>query len=277
MLPPSWKGEVEKVVEDKANARSERQKTEDDKNAITTAIQTFIHTYNAQHNKPERKDKVKRVLDIATVILLFGTALFTALAWLVFKGQLHVFEKQLAEMQKVYGPIKGSADAAKAQSEANRDQVAILKNQLRANLKVRIERATINQDSKPVVWIFTPVWTNAGGTDAVQATGWDDIEFFDSEISDSFDFLTARHPSGQTISVPQGDEFMQQTKSLSAEQIQKIIDQKGSAIIWGYMEYGDVFLKSPRHHIHYCLRVFPANIGTLISFPLYKPECNSRD
>jgi hypothetical protein len=221
-----------------------------------------LNTPTIRRLTPSCRHQLPRIT-LAAALFTFALAGFSA--W------------QVAETRRTYGPIKESADAAKAQSEANRDQVAILKSQLRANLKVRIESATINQDSKPVAWIFTPVWTNAGGTDAVQASGWDDIEFFDSAIPDSFDFLTARHPPGQAISVTQGDEFMQPTKSLSAEQVQKIIDQKGNAIIWGHIEYGDVFPKSPRHHIHYCLRVFPANIGTLISFPLYKSECNYRD
>ena len=108
MLPPSWKSEVQKTVEEAANATGERQKADNEKYSaeIASAIKSFIDAFNAQSNKPERKDKIKRFLDIATVVLLFGTAVFTGLGWLVFR-------EQLGEMQKVYTPIKNSADAAK--------------------------------------------------------------------------------------------------------------------------------------------------------------------
>jgi hypothetical protein len=61
MLPPSWKGEIKEIIEEATNSASERQ-----------------------------KDKLKRALDVATVILLFATALFTGLAWWIFRDQLIV-------------------------------------------------------------------------------------------------------------------------------------------------------------------------------------------
>lgn len=89
-LPPSWKAEIEEAVQKTTDTTSERQKTENEKNTseIIGAIKSFVDAYKAQHDKPERKDKIKRTLDIATVALLFGTALFTGLGWWVFRGQL---------------------------------------------------------------------------------------------------------------------------------------------------------------------------------------------
>jgi hypothetical protein len=189
-----------------------------------------------------------------------------------------VAEQQAKDTAIALAISKQAADAAKTQSEANRDQVSIMKSQLRANLKIRIENYALNKDNQIIGWLFTPVWTNAGGTEAIKASGWDDIEFFDSGIPSDFDFLNQRHPGSPTpITVPQGDEVMQPTKSLTADNMKQIIDQKGYAIIWGYMEYGDVFPNTTGHHVHYCLRVFPANIGAVVSFPLYGRECNSRD
>jgi len=94
MLPPSWKGEIEKAVEEKAHTSAEGQKAEAANNAagIPQQIKALVDAYNTQHDKPERKDKLKRFLDIATVVLLFFTALFTGLAWLVFRGQLWISE-----------------------------------------------------------------------------------------------------------------------------------------------------------------------------------------
>jgi hypothetical protein len=82
--------EIEETVEKAANSTSERQKANNDKNSseVSAEIKALTDAYKAQHNKSEEPDKVKRALDVATVVLLFATALFTALAWLVFKGQL---------------------------------------------------------------------------------------------------------------------------------------------------------------------------------------------
>src|SRR6202035_2594009 len=91
---PLWKSEIQKAVEETANAASERQKAENKQDASEIAVQikAFVDAYQAQNTKPKRKDKLKRFLDIATVALLFGTALFSGLAWLVFRDQLHVFQ-----------------------------------------------------------------------------------------------------------------------------------------------------------------------------------------
>lgn len=101
MLPPSWKTEIEETVEKAASCTSERQKADIDESAseISTEIKAFNDAYRAQHNRPEKPDKVKRALDIATVFLLFATALFTALAWWVFKGQLRAMQRQLNDSE----------------------------------------------------------------------------------------------------------------------------------------------------------------------------------
>ena len=94
MMPPSWKTEIEETVEKAAHSSNERQKTNNDKNAseIASGIKSLHNTYQTQSNKSEKADKVKRAIDIATVVLLFFTALFTGLAWWVFRGQLSALQ-----------------------------------------------------------------------------------------------------------------------------------------------------------------------------------------
>jgi hypothetical protein len=79
MLPPSWKGEIEKAVDEKMHAATELQKTENDKNAadIAAEIKALNDTQQAEDDKRNRQEKIKRAIEIATVILLFGTAFFT--------------------------------------------------------------------------------------------------------------------------------------------------------------------------------------------------------
>jgi hypothetical protein len=78
MLPPS-KTEIEETIEKAANSASERQKAENKKDTSEIAL-TFNDAYQSERKKPDKTDKVKRALDAATLVLLFATALFTALA-----------------------------------------------------------------------------------------------------------------------------------------------------------------------------------------------------
>jgi hypothetical protein len=113
MMPSFGKSEVENSIDEAIHASAERQKAENKETAteIITAINSFADSYNSQRIRDERKNKVKAFIDIATMLLLFGTALFTGSAWWVFREQLH-------QMERAYAPIKESAEATKASAEA---------------------------------------------------------------------------------------------------------------------------------------------------------------
>ena len=112
MMPSSWKTEIEETVEKAAHSSSERQRVQDEKNSadISAAIKSLTDAYNAQRDKPERKDQIKRFLDVANFFLLVGTVVFTGLSWWVFRDQL-------VEMKRAYGPVKDSAAAAKKSAD----------------------------------------------------------------------------------------------------------------------------------------------------------------
>jgi hypothetical protein len=189
----------------------------------------------------------------------FLVALFTGVLAVVAYKQLTATQGQLTEMQI---------------------QSAVTRTQLRANLKLTMANYVINNDGKAFAWIFTPVWKNAGTTEALRANGWDDSQSFPNDAPEKFDFLHPRNKLPDVPfakSIPQGDELMSPTRSLTVDEMKNITDNKGQAVIWGHMEYDDVFPHTPTHHIHYCLRIYPANISNIVSFPLYRPECNFSD
>lgn len=113
MTPSFDKSEAEKSIEEAIHASTERQNAENKDTAteIIAAINSFADSYNAQRIRDDRKNKVKTFVDIATMLLLFGTALFTGSAWWVFREQLH-------QIERAYAPIKESAEAANASAEA---------------------------------------------------------------------------------------------------------------------------------------------------------------
>lgn len=110
MMPPLRKSEVEQSIEEAIHAR-QKNENKSDSAEIIAAINDFAVSYNDNHNKRDRKDKIKVFIDIATIFLLFCAALFTGSAWWVFR-------EQLREMERGYGQIKQSAEAAKASAEA---------------------------------------------------------------------------------------------------------------------------------------------------------------
>jgi hypothetical protein len=132
MLPPSWKREVQKTVEEATERSSEEgeRRQREQSSAIASTLATLIDHFKRQAEKDEGHNKIKIFTDALTIALVFGTALFTALSWLAFRDQLVVFEKQLHEMEKAYGPIQQSADAARDAATSNAGQLAAMNRQL---------------------------------------------------------------------------------------------------------------------------------------------------
>jgi hypothetical protein len=120
----------------------------------------------------------------------FLVALFTGVLAVVAYKQLTATQGQLTEMQI---------------------QSAVTRTQLRANLKLTMANYVINNDGKAFAWIFTPVWKNAGTTEALRANGWDDSQFFPNDAPEKFDFLHPRNKLPDVPfakSIPQGDELI---------------------------------------------------------------------
>lgn len=167
MLPPSWKSDIQKAIAKTTNASSERQNAQREQNATAIAkeIKCLVQAYNTQHNKPERRDRLKRLLDVGTFLLVLGTTIFTGLAWWAFKGQLHVFQEQLTEMQNAYTPIKQSADAAQKAAEVAEKTLVGTQ---RAFVFVRqFETSVINNELQ-----ILPQWENSGSTPTKNARNW---------------------------------------------------------------------------------------------------------
>ena len=90
MFPPSWKSEVQKAVEEAANANREQREAEKDyeNSKIVLAIEALSDAQKTQTAHEDRNDKKNRRLNWVTIFLVFGTVVFTGLSWWIFKGQL---------------------------------------------------------------------------------------------------------------------------------------------------------------------------------------------
>src|SRR5690348_16065585 len=107
MLPPSWKSEVQKAVEEAATTDKNQREAQQNEagTKIAAAINALRDAQAAQTTSEDANEKKSQAINKATLFLVAFTVLFTGLSWLAFRDQL-------TEMRNAYGPIKQSADAA---------------------------------------------------------------------------------------------------------------------------------------------------------------------
>jgi hypothetical protein len=114
MLPPSWKAEVQKTIDEAAAADKNEQKAQQNEAStkIAAAIDTLRDAQAAQTTSEDTNEKKNQAINKVTLILVAFTVLFTCLSWLAFR-------EQVQEMKVAYGPIKDSADAAKKSADVS--------------------------------------------------------------------------------------------------------------------------------------------------------------
>src|ERR1043166_7618626 len=110
MLPDSWKRDIEESIEKAQRRSDEGHKSSDTEKgaAIVAALTAIKHHFEREAEKERRPKKIKIWTDAITLLLVAFTALFTGLAWWVFRGQLR-------EMEKVFEPISQQAQSIKDQ------------------------------------------------------------------------------------------------------------------------------------------------------------------
>jgi hypothetical protein len=91
MLPPSWKAEVQKAVEESTNADREKREAQanDAAGKITAVIKALSDAQNTQTAHEDRNQKTSAKLSGITIFLVFLTVIFTGASWWVFNGQLN--------------------------------------------------------------------------------------------------------------------------------------------------------------------------------------------
>lgn len=107
MLPPSWKGDIQKTVQEAGDAERQKREAEQTNAAsrITTAIEALANAQATQTSHEDSHHKVNVGFNGVTIFLVFLTVIFTAASWYVFRNQLD-------EMKKVYEPIRQQAEVA---------------------------------------------------------------------------------------------------------------------------------------------------------------------
>jgi len=156
-----------------------------------------------------------------------------------------------------------------------KNQSAITRTQLKANLKLEYKKRIFNQG-----WAITPSWQNVGVTDAEGFDGWVTSHLFiPASAPDNFDFFSKPPLAYKDFptTIPAGDSNLLVSQHVSTDDMAKMEANSGLFIIWGSVQYKDVF--GSRHHVRFCVAEIPTRDGSEIPFSetFYKPECNVRD
>ncbi len=105
VLPPSWKADVQKAVEDLINTdRQKREAQEGQAGAeIAAAIIALRNAQECQTRHEDASDEKNRTINKWTLLLLTLTVIFTAASWWVFSGQLTVMKADQRPWIKIFG------------------------------------------------------------------------------------------------------------------------------------------------------------------------------
>jgi hypothetical protein len=172
-LPPSWKGEVQKTIEETAQANRSQRETQTNNAAaqIATAIESLRDAQNTQTSREDSNAKINTALNGVTIFLVSLTVVFTGLSWCAFRDQLTETQRVYPEIKKSADAAKTAADAALQQAEAANKQVSVMERQLRPYLSVKNIEFPFIQD-----WQGRVTAINRGQTPARQVEfliSWD--------------------------------------------------------------------------------------------------------
>jgi hypothetical protein len=212
------------------------------------------------------QDKMGRRLTNATVAIAFLTAALVAVAAAQFytgEGQLRVTQGQLDEM---------------------RNQRLATTAQMRANLRRENPTMTpIGEGGKMIGpaenlagWEVSPNWKNVGSTNAQDFLGWFDIRAFDPSpgqrvtAADCPQLLEPSPSPGRLIVVP-GIGVSHLAKPLRIGDVVKAKEGTKYILMWGHIEYKDIFPDTPVHHDDWCVAVIPNDLQrSVFSLPILR-------
>jgi hypothetical protein len=251
-VPPLRKSEAEKSIDEAIHAYAEGQKADgkNDSAEIIAAINSLADSYNDKHHGRDRNDSVRTSIDIATMLLLLATAVFTGSAWWVFR-------EQLRETERVYAPIKESAAAAKASAEAATASAEAAKAAVELSDKTTERRLRAYVDISDIgINVITP----PGGSESqlvgvliiknFGATPSNNVEVSDRSVLRKYPLgsaalpersknpiVTARFAPGQErkINVPMEES------AITAEQRAAWEKEAIAAYFYGTVKYDDIF------------------------------------
>ncbi len=156
--------------------------------------------------------------------------------------------------------------------------------QLRAyvTLKEFVQKPITDESGKVVKWRLVTKWQNTGDTPTRNLTTWTAKGIFESGIPADFDCAKPENvPVGHTSVMGPDTELGASPIFIPVEALDGLKNKVGKILIWGRIDYWDVFEDTPSRHTAFCAELviegdFTQPQGTPLGFLSY-PKCNSND
>jgi uncharacterized protein (UPF0333 family) len=251
-LPPLWKREIQKAVEESADRAAHRRDRQDkeDSTAIARPLHDLVEEFKAYQEKQERSDEEAATRERVTIAAIILTVVFTFITVIIFHSQLD-------EMKKAYLPVKDQAIAAIAAAESAKAAV-----ELSDKTAERQLRAYINIESVTFAWsgvarsVAEVHIRNAGQTPAknviVRGIIADDHDAPPNRLPAYFGDFPSNYGMGQPDSskitkiLGQGREEISNIISITVEATKSVLRKgkpvfPGRVFVIGAVYYSDIF------------------------------------
>jgi hypothetical protein len=251
MMPPATKSEAEKSLEEAIRAYAERQKTETKDSLGMAGLHNSSNSYSDENRQRTRNDTRNIYFDIAIIVLLSCSALFTGLAWWVFREQLQEMEKAYAPIKEIAEAAKASADAARASAEAAKASVESVEKATETRLRayvdiadigINITQAPVNNDAKLVgVLVIKNFGATPSNVDISARTVFGKYPLGPSLLPEpSGPMITARFAPGQERRL----NVQMEEPAITPEQRTAWDKETIAAYFYGTIKYDDVFKRT---------------------------------
>ncbi|HMG77814.1 MAG TPA: hypothetical protein VK591_03970 [Xanthobacteraceae bacterium] len=196
MLPPLWKSEIQKAIEETANADHEKREAQNNDAAakITAAIDALSNAQQTQTSHEDINEKINVGLAILTIFLVFLTVIFTGLSWLTFRDQLTEMKASAEQTNKIIDANAKLVDAATKQAEAATDNAKIARDNFVASERAWVGPRNTKTNSPPAANQDLPILLDYGNTGREPAieTAYDTDVFTATEEEDSAGKVTPK-------------------------------------------------------------------------------------
>lgn len=225
--------------------------------------------------KTQKKSEIeKRISESWKTKLKDPVTLFTGVLAIVAIFQLIALNSTDTATNKLAESALGQLNEMKAQRLLSIAQQRAKLRRESPVITAITEGGKLAEAGKRIVsWAISPHWKNVGSTDAQGYLGWFDIKTFDvtapkSIGADDCPDSPIPNPLPEPEVIAQGGEFSQLAKMVPVEDLVAANQGTKYILMFGHIEYRDIFPDTPTHHDDWCVVLLPNDIGrTIMSVP----------
>jgi len=229
-------------------------------------VQVITSPKSAGERAQEEEDREeKKAADRWLVRWTF--ALFAATIGLIIAtGVLGYFGfQQSRDMQASIGLSERSAKAAEAAVRVSEQHLISVE---RAFVYAKGHTVTAINDANGTTRTvaLTIIWENSGSTPTRKAFNHLNVGSFTKELGNDFSFYDVQWgPEGREntpIFLGPKAVLASNMAEIPMEELTDAAAGKAHIYVWGWVEYDDIFVGSPRHRTEFCFKVSPVDLAT---------------